>query len=102
MYGNGQGVAQDDKEAARWFRLAAHQGEARAQYTLGAKYFIGVGVLQNNVLAHMWINIGTANGYENGSKLRDRAASKMTPSDISKAQELARICLNSAYRDCGQ
>ena len=35
MYGAGRGVPQDDAEAVRWYRLAAEQGEASAQYNLG-------------------------------------------------------------------
>lgn len=35
MYYNGDGVGKDDKEAAYWFRLAADQGGAAAQYYLG-------------------------------------------------------------------
>ena len=32
MYTNGDGVPQDDTEAARWYRSAADQGHASAQY----------------------------------------------------------------------
>jgi hypothetical protein len=35
MYAEGQGVPQDDEEAAKWFRKAAEQGDADAQCTLG-------------------------------------------------------------------
>ena len=38
MYENGEGVAQDYKEAAKWYRLAADQGNAQAQYGLGGAY----------------------------------------------------------------
>lgn len=38
MYDNGEGVPQDDSEAAKWFRLAADQGDADAQYNLGIMY----------------------------------------------------------------
>ena len=31
MYANGEGVTQDDKEAVKWYRLAAEQGNAEAQ-----------------------------------------------------------------------
>ena len=34
----GQDVLQDDAEAARWFRLAADQGHAEAQVSLGPTY----------------------------------------------------------------
>src|ERR1700692_2745247 len=39
MYGNGQGVPRNEKEAARWYRLAAEQGDADAQFNLGYMYF---------------------------------------------------------------
>ena len=35
MYATGEGVPQDDAEAVRWYRLAAEQGYASAQYNLG-------------------------------------------------------------------
>ena len=31
-YANGEGVVEDDAEAVRWYRLAADQGHADAQY----------------------------------------------------------------------
>jgi uncharacterized protein len=34
-YANGEGMVQDDKQAAFWFRKAADQGEAVAQFNLG-------------------------------------------------------------------
>jgi len=35
MYRRGQGVSQNYKTAAKWFRLAAEQGDAAAQFNLG-------------------------------------------------------------------
>ena len=35
MYDAGLGIAEDDKEAVRWYRLAAAQGFAHAQFNLG-------------------------------------------------------------------
>ena len=34
MYDRGKGVAKDDKTAVKWYKLAAEQGHARAQYYL--------------------------------------------------------------------
>jgi hypothetical protein len=34
MFDNGEGVAQDDTEAIRWYRLAAAQGDAGATAAL--------------------------------------------------------------------
>ena len=46
-YANGEGVAQDDKEAAKWYRLSAEQGDRNAQYRLGVMYEKGRGVTQD-------------------------------------------------------
>jgi TPR repeat protein len=101
MYSKGKGVAQDYKEAAKWYRRAAEQGFPRAQAKLGLMYDKGDGVVQNFALAHMWYNIAAANGNDSGSKYRDIVAAKMTAADISKAQSMARECMNSGYKNCG-
>ena len=100
-YSNGIGVPQDSKEAVKWYRLAAEQGDALAQFNLGIMYGAGQGVLQDNVLAHMWFNVSAANGSDVGGKNRDKLAKEMTPSAIEKAQAMARKCMNSDYQDCG-
>ena len=38
MYAEGEGVPQDDAEAAKWYRLSAEQGHAGAQFNLGFMY----------------------------------------------------------------
>jgi len=57
MYANGRGEAQDYKEAARWFLLAAKQGISQAQINLGFYYEHGLGLSQDSICAHMWFNI---------------------------------------------
>ena len=51
MYANGQGVRQDYTQAVQWFRKAAEQGDAKAQYNLGVAYDNGHGVRQDLALA---------------------------------------------------
>ena len=53
-YETGQGVAQDDAEAARWYRKAADQGHATAQFNLGVMYDEGRGVAQDDAEAVRW------------------------------------------------
>ena len=91
---------EDDAEAARWYRLAADQGHAYAQYNLGLKYASGRGVPQDNVTAHMWFNIAGANGDEFGRDFREIIERKMTPFYVSEAQKRARICMATNYTDC--
>jgi len=94
MYGNGQGLPQDYAEAAKWFRKAAEQGDARAQFNLGGMYGQGQGVPQDYVEAHMWLNLAASNApgekYEEYAAVRDRVASRMSAAQVAEAQRLAR------------
>lgn len=100
MYERGQGVLEDYAEAVRWYRTAAVQGSAEAQLSLGLKYSLGKGLIQDNILAHMWFNIAAANGSEKASEVRELIAGEMTATDITEAQRLARVCMESNYQDC--
>ena len=84
----------------KWYRLAAKQRNASAQGNLGVMYAFGKGVLKDYVYAHMWGNIAASNGSENGVKLRDLVAKKMTSTQIEKAQKLARQCVAKEYKGC--
>ena len=90
MYREGQGVPQDYKEAVKWYRLSAEQGFASAQYNLGVMYEIGQGVLQDYALAHMWFNLSGSNGDKHAVHNRDIIEKRMSPTQIEKAQEMAR------------
>ena len=91
----------DHSEAVRLYRLAAAQGYANAQIMLGYLHENGQSVLQDNILAHMYYNLGAANGNELGGTDRDKIAKRMIPQDISKAQAMARECMSSNYKNCG-
>jgi TPR repeat protein len=54
MHATGQGVPQDDKRAAQWWRKAAEQGEANGQSNLGILYANGQGVPQDYKRAAEW------------------------------------------------
>ena len=102
IYERGAGVTLEPKEAVKWYRRAAEQGYALAQYALGVMYDNGLGARQDNVLAHMWYNLSAANGSDLGGKNREVVVKEMTQEDISKAQSMARKCMDSDYQDCGQ
>ena len=101
MYRNGYGVPQDYKTAVKWYTLSAEQGFVEAQANLGVMYALGRGVIEDKVYAHMWGNISNSNGYEGGKKLMDYLLEQgMTPSQIEKAQDLARECVKKNYKGC--
>jgi len=49
-------------EAAKWYRLAADQGDAGAQYNLGTMYDFGRGVRQNYAEAVRWYRFAAGQG----------------------------------------
>src|SRR5262249_22225418 len=53
-YYRGPGVAQNDTEAATWFKRAAEQGDAVARFQLGVMYGEGRGVPQDFTEAARW------------------------------------------------
>ncbi len=99
MYDSGEGVPEDDKEAAKWYRRAAEQEDADAQTNLALMYGKGKGVPQDYVLAYMWINLAAAQNskYE---KVRNILEKEMTPSQLEKVQRLSRECLRKNYKGC--
>ena len=108
MYYEGDGVDQDDVQAFKYWRLAAIQEHQQAQYWLGIMYDFGLGIDQNNINAYLWYTSSLLNSYQNDpnfkshvKKQRDEIAAKMTATDISKAQTMAKKCMSSDYKNCG-
>ena len=63
-YRDGQGVPQDDAQAAAWFRKAAEQrGDAADQYNLGLAYANGKGVPQDYAQAAAWFRKAAEQGH---------------------------------------
>ena len=57
-------------------------------------YANGEGVPQDDVQAHMWLNLAasrtTGEDREDAASARDRARARMTPEQVAEAQRLAR------------
>ena len=85
----------------KWYRLAAEQGYVDAQYNLSFMYENGRSVLLNNVRAHVWYNIASANGDKEAGEWRDKTAAKMISAGISKSQSMAREYMKSNFKNCG-
>ena len=104
MYEKGRGVRQDHSTALIWFRKAAAQGYAGPQNNLGLMYERGRGVRKDVVHALMWYTVAAAmlNGDEGKTamKRRDYLTSQMTAAQIEQAQEMARRCQLSQFKEC--
>lgn len=87
----------------RWsvrLQQQAWQGDALAQYNLGVAY-VNTGQSVDSTRAYLWFSLVAAQGSESNSSLvkslaagaltiRKVAASRMTPQEIARAEELVR------------
>ena len=61
-YQHGDGVAQSIAAAVKWWRLAAEQGDAKAQWNLAAMYATGQGVARDMSKAMHWCKLAADQG----------------------------------------
>jgi len=54
LYSSGKGVRKSDRRAIGWWRKAADQGSADAEFNLGEFYALGLGVKRNDQEAIKW------------------------------------------------
>jgi len=104
FYSHGQGVPHDDAQAAFWWRKAAEQNYATAQFYLGLSHSIGKGVPQDKTEAYFWITLAASSQKIEGVKQENVLTSindvtadlnaDLKPSDLSRVlsrvQERAR------------
>ena len=78
-YALGQGVARDEKEAAKWFRMAAESNYPLAQHTLGVMYENGKGVKRDLNKAIKWYQMAADRGYNGSKAALKNLSEKQTP-----------------------
>lgn len=105
MYSNGEGVAQNYTLSFKYYRDAARFGHPGAMHDLAVLYSNGQGVPQDYFHAYVWFSLSAATAASPdlrryAVKARDEEAALLTPSQLLKAQELARRCQKSEFEDC--
>ncbi len=60
---DGLGVAKNYEESVKWYRKAAGQGHAEAQFRLSLMYIYGYGVDANRTLARHWLQRAAEQGH---------------------------------------
>lgn len=111
-YIRGDGVAENEMEAMKWFRKAAERGDADAQFNLGIAYENGIGVAMNKAESVKWIrkaaeqgnataqfNLGSA--YRNGIGVAENKteAMKLFRKAAEQGDADAMYSLGEIYRD---
>ena len=85
-------------EALSEWRAAADAGDRRAMLALGRRYAQGLGVVQDYVEAHKWLNLAASRGEAAAVEERDALAARMTPQQVATAQERAAAWRSGADR----
>ena len=62
MYADGEGVAEDNREAVKWVSFGCGAGVYKRQYNLGLMYFSGKGVAKDNRKAIKWYRFAAGGG----------------------------------------
>ena len=68
------GVPQNDIQAYKWFKMAADQGYAPAEYEVGMALLQGRGVPKSKELGRAWIQKANSKGYYGDKTLDSRGA----------------------------
>ena len=101
MHKMGLGVSKDAKEAKKWSRLAARQGNADAQALLGSLYYKAEGGESPDVVrAYMWYEVSSEQGSSEAKSEITAVAKDMTPQQLAEAREKAQKCKASKYEQC--
>jgi len=93
----------DHAKALKGLRPLAEQGDVPAQEWMGTLYNEGAGVPKDPVRAYMWKSIAAAAVSPHKAvyiKIRDDIGKKMTPAQIKRAEEMARACQTSNFKQC--
>lgn len=105
LYFEGRGVNQDYREGFLLAAMAAARGFAPAHAIMALAYSEGRGVPPDLIRAHMWSNLAAASLsgelQKKSEERRNIIASRLSPAQITQAQELAQKCKSSNYKDCG-
>lgn len=87
------GIAQDEKEAFRWFSSAANHGSLPAQTKLGFLYWSGRGVPKDLNKAYFWTVVARTRGDQGNRDLGTLLASGMTRAQAAAIEEQAGLWL---------
>src|SRR6266446_4285730 len=94
MYASGRGVSLDHAQAVQWWRRAAEQGDASAQFNLGLSYRDGRGLPQDYSEALMWLTVASTRmpdaDRQGAAAARDALARDLPPAQVAAADKRAR------------
>jgi len=93
IYSEGEGIAKNDEEGVKWYRLAADRGDTISQLALGTMYVNGRGVRRSFIRAYSWFTIvaqsDSRDAVGQALDVRDRIEQLMSSQEIKEAEGFA-------------
>ena len=100
LYADGDGVAQDDKKAAEWYKLAADRGDRDAMFALAMFRLAGRAGPRDRDQRAKWLSAAAKLGHPLAAY--DLALlymeGQLFPQDFSRAADLLRVAANAGRR----
>ncbi|MDG1257029.1 MAG: hypothetical protein P8O08_06380 [Paracoccaceae bacterium] len=100
IFVNGLKKSSSDGYNLKWYTRAAKQGYVSAQNNLGWLYSKTTTQFHSETKAYMWWLIAAQNGSQKALENMVRMETRLAPDNISKAQNMAKKCLQSDYQTC--
>lgn len=91
LYGQGKKVKRDYEQAVFWYKRAAKQQVADAQYLLCLSYSLGRGVPVDVVLAYVWCDAAVENNAEGAEEALQTIKESMSSEQLKAAAKVAPI-----------
>lgn len=89
-----EGVPRNPKVAMTWFKKAARKSDSHSMFMIALMYEKGIGVPQDYIEAHAWMNLAASKEElipEFSRDQRESIARKMTATQIAQAQARAKV-----------
>jgi TPR repeat protein len=83
-------MPRSDEEASRWFRRAAQQGLAEAQFHLGNLLYaaslrhLAIGIGEDRIEAYMWFHLAAAQGHSRAGALEETLNLQLTDAELGE------------------
>ena len=83
------GLTTNVVEAVKWYRKAAEQNYAEAQYSLGFCYATGEGVAKDEVEAYKWMRLAAAQDSKGAKTVITKLEGKLSQEQIAEGKRRA-------------
>ena len=95
IFASGRGVPRNDAEASKWFRRAAQQGMAEAQFNLGNMLYtassrqIARGFGEGRMEAYVWFHLAAAQGHLRAGAFEETLNLQLTDAELLEGNRRA-------------